>query len=86
MQCEYNSNVRGHMCHLLHVRSNVLRGKKQYAVNNREISDGKVGQSKTSIGQAEKPGGSINEICTHMYITYYLLEVTFLKMYLSKEY
>ena len=40
-------------------------GGKQYnAVNNRKISDGKVGQSETSIGQAEKPGGSINEICT----------------------
>ena len=62
-------------------------GEKLYTVNNREmchiqsttekcascISDGKVNQPKKSIGQAKKPGGSINEICA--YTTHYLLEV-----------
>ena len=54
-------------------------GEKQYAVNNSGISDGKVGQSKTSIGQAEKPGGSKNEICTNVY------NILFSRSHLSKK-
>ena len=76
MQCEYDSNARGDMCHPLHVSSNVLG--KNFIQSTTEkcascISDGKVNQPKKSIGQAKKPGGSINEICA--YTTHYLLEV-----------